>query len=147
MAKTSLDNFYEVDNNPEIKAFVIMQSFDVKKYDSSINVRCVYYDKSRDKWIARYKTNAETSIIKSVFKRFDTQEEAETFMYEYKRDIMHKLLNKYPHYFVRETLRRRVESGKADNYQKAIYEIIYDWDNDEIIDYLITTKNILNEQT
>lgn len=144
MAKNSVENFKEIDENPEIKAFVILQSFDVKKYDKTINVRGVYFDKSRNKWIARYKAKTETPIIKNFFHRYDTQEEAEKEMYKFKRKLIYDLYEKYPKFFIRNTLLRRAD--KMDFVQKEIFFRIDDMSDDEIIDLLISTKNIFIEK-
>ena len=145
MKINEMNELLGIDNNPELKAFIVMQTFNVDRFDKTVNVRGVSYDKRRNKWVARYKANEETPIIKNFFGRYDSKEEAEAAMYRFKKDVFTKLINKYPNYFVKETLGRRVDYGKADDKQYFIYSIIEDWTNDEIVDFLISTRNIYDE--
>lgn len=145
MKINEMNELLGIDDNPELKAFIVMQTFNVDRFDKKINIRGVSYDKRRNKWVARYKANVETPIIKSYFARFDSKEEAEESMYKFKKSLFTELMDKYPEYFVKKTLGRRIDFGKANDKQYLIYDIIRDWTDDEIVDFLISTKNIYDE--
>lgn len=142
MKINEMNELLGIDDNPELKAFIVMQTFSIDRFDKTVNVRGVSYDKRRNKWVARYKANAETPIIKNFFGRYDSKEEAENAMYKFKKDLFKKLMDKYPEYFIKRTIERRIDFGKAEDKQYLIYNIIEDWTDDEIVDFLISTKNI-----
>lgn len=135
--------------NKELRAFILMQTFKPTKYitlnENESNIKGVRYDKKRNKWIAAYRTEGayETDIIKPTFKRFDTKQEAEEYMYQYRKDMLKKLIKKYPKYFVKNTLKRRVESGRAGYAKEDMYfDVISKLTDDEIIDIIIKKDSL-----
>lgn len=141
-----LNNKLGINDNPELKAFITIQTFSIKRFngDYKSNIRGVSYDQSRGKWQARYKINFETDIVKRFYHRYNSKEEAENEMICFKKSMLKKLYKKYPKYIVRNSLERRVNSGKADDTEKRIYKIIKDWSNEKLINFLITTDNIFD---